>query len=139
MPYTDAYGIWLEVTTGYQPTTDWHLFSEQTQNKTLFRFSFDTNWTRWGDINDGYRSFGIFRFHYHDDSGNFNQIGEQRRIYPTIEPQLLEFQPIAALLDNPWHIRRVAFCRKFYQSHPWIENHPTMDIKWQIKIELFLG
>lgn len=139
MPYTDAYGIWLAIATDYQPSTEWHLFNEQTQEKTLFRFTFNTNWDRWNNPLDGYRSYGLFRFHYHDDSGTFNLISEQRRIYPTIEPQLIEIEPIKALIDNPWYIRKMALKRKFFQTYKWLENHPSLDLKWTVKIELFLG
>lgn len=139
MPYTDAYGLWLEVCANHSPSTNWTIFQEPTQDHKLFRFRFATDWDRWNDINDGYRSYGIFRHHYRDDGGADNLIGESRKIYPTIEPQLIEMPVLESIVNNPWFIRKVGFKRQFYTRHKWIENHPTFDLKWYVTIELFIS
>ncbi|CAD5984858.1 hypothetical protein PCC9214_05347 [Planktothrix tepida] len=139
MPFTDAYGTWLEVATNHEPSTTWAIFDEPTQDHKLFRFKFSTDWDRWKNPDIGYRSFGIFRHHYHDDGGNFNLIGDTRKIYPTQEPQLIELPILTSIVDNPWFIRKAGFVRKFYANHHWIENNPTWDLKWSVTIELFLN
>lgn len=122
MPYTDAIGVWQELNfTPVTVTNDWVILPINCNNGSLFRFTFDTNWQDWEDVKGGFRSFGLFRFHYHDDSGNFNWVEKSKAIYPKQEQLLMSLPSLPEIKDNPWTIRKMAV-KRIKQRFPIPDN-----------------
>ncbi|MGI0499917.1 hypothetical protein [Limnospira platensis] len=81
----------------------------------------------------------LIRGHYYNDSGNSDWITEQRTVYVTEEPQLINYPPVQEFTDNPSVIRRLGVRRRFFKNATWIENHPTMDLKFDVTIDAFVS
>lgn len=136
--FTDAYGTWRIITQNYYPSTRWELFNEFVNLKSLFRFEFNTDWQRWTTPYAGYKSYGLVRFHYPDNAGEFSFVSPQQRFYINQQPILLNFPCTEELKENPYFARKMAICRKFWRNHKWIENHPDLDVQWNVKILMFV-
>ena len=139
MDFTDAYGAWKLIASSYQPTQEWIIHNPPITEHSLLRFKFSTDWGRWKNPYDGYRSMLLIRGHYRDDSGSFGWVTGQRTVYVTEEPQLINYPPIEEFKDNPWTIRKLGVRRRFFKNATWIENHPTMDLKFNVIIEAFVA
>ncbi|BAI89324.1 hypothetical protein L1F28_14070 [Arthrospira platensis NCB002] len=139
MSFTDAYGTWEVIASSYQPTQEWIIHSPPVTQYSLLRFRFLTDWGRWKNPYDGYRSMLLIRGHYSNGSGNYDWITGQRTVYVTEEPQLINYPPVQEFTDNPSVIRRLGVRRRFFKNATWIENHPTMDLKFDVTIEAFVS
>ncbi len=146
MPYTDAYGTWLEITPSYhQMTDDWiTLPNPCSTSVSLFRVKFQVNWEDWND-RTGYQSYGLIRQTYADDSGQHgDNVTPSRRLFPKREEMLIEIPTLPSLLDNPWAVRKLEVKRvkKFYPRPKTIKaNHSgnwPEAIPWSIYIETLL-
>ncbi|MGI0497215.1 hypothetical protein, partial [Limnospira platensis] len=94
MSFTDAYGTWEVIASSYQPTQEWIIHSPPVTQYSLLSFKFLTDWGRWKNPYDGYRSMLLIRGHYYNDSENSDWITEQRTVYVTEEPQLINYPPV---------------------------------------------
>lgn len=137
MPFTDAYGIWDDLCTNFAVSSKLeNLLSKNTADRELFRFKFATDWTRWDNEWEGYKSFLLCKLLYHDDSGGYNLIQNTFRIYVKKQQQLIVKPSLPQWIDNPWSIRRLSVQRKFFHRVDW-EGH-ALDKPFQVSIDTFI-
>lgn len=137
--YTDAYGLWRVIADDYQPGTNWFMWDAEIQGITLLRFIFFTNWARWTNPYDGYRSYLQIKRIYRDDAGVFSVEMPRQRVYVNENDQLITLAETSEFRDISWGLQRLSTRRKFFKNATWIEDHPTMDLKFLCRIEGFLG
>lgn len=137
MPYTDAYGVWDDLCLQLPVTTEEQLLVKDTSNRNLFRFRFQTDWAMWHNENVGYKSYLFCKLLYRDDSGGFNYLQEQFKVYVKEEAQLIIKKPLMEFQDNPWTSRRLSVKRKFWHRLDW-EGH-SLDKPFQISVDTFIN
>ena len=137
MPYTDAYGVWDDLCLEFLVTTQEQLLAKDTSNRNLFRFQFQTDWVAWHNPNVGYKSYLVCKLLYRDDSGGFNYLQEQFKIYVKEEAQLITKKPLVEFQDNPWTSRRLSIKRKFWHRLNW-EGH-SLDKSFQVSVDTFIN